>query len=305
METEPKHKQATIKFASHRTNGNEASTIPACRNETLMLLKIGYEIIFDLPAPVAMQLMLRVHPSRQNDVRREQIIIEPEVAVETFTDSFDNQCERIAAPKGRVRLWSDAVIEDCGQLDPLVPDAIQHPVEQLPAEALQFLVSSRYCEVDKLSPIAWELFGQTKPGWARVQAICDWVNLKVKFGYPHARWTKSAIDVYIERAGVCRDFTHLAVTMCRCMNIPARYTTGYLGDIGVPYSPAPMDFSAWFEVYLGGAWHTFDARHNKRRIGRIVMARGRDAVDVALTTSYGSAPLEKFTVWTDEVQSVD
>ncbi len=268
-----------------------------------MFIKIGYEIIFDLPAPVAMQLMLRVHPSRQNDVRREQIIIEPEVSVETYLDAFGNQCERVAAPKGRFRLWSDAVIEDSGLPDAVVPNAIQHPVEHLPSDALQFLVSSRYCEVDKLSPIAWELFGQTQPGWSRVQAICDWVHAKVKFGYPHARWTKSSIDVYIERAGVCRDFTHLAVTLCRCMNIPARYVTGYLGDIGVPISSAPMDFSAWFEVYLGGAWHTFDARHNQRRIGHLVMARGRDAVDVALTTSYGPAPLEKFTVWTDEVKN--
>ncbi len=270
-----------------------------------MFIKIGYEIIFDLPSPVAMQLMLRVHPSRQKDLRREQIIIEPEVPVESYTDTFGNHCERIAAPKGRLRLWSDAVIEDCGQPEPIVTEAAQWPVEKLPAEALQFLISSRYCEVDKLSPIAWELFSDTPTGWARVQAICDWVHAKVKFGYPHARWTKSSIDAYIERAGVCRDFTHLAMTFCRCMNIPARYVTGYLGDIGVPAANAPMDFSAWFEVYLGGEWHTFDARHNQRRIGRIAMAKGRDAVDVALTTSYGPAPLEKFTVWTDEVKSID
>lgn len=270
-----------------------------------MLIKIGYEIVFDLPAPVAMQLMLRVHPSRQNDLRREQILIEPEIPVETFFDSFGNRCERIAAPKGRLRLWADAVIDDPGVPDPLSPEAEQWPVEKLPSDVLPYLMSSRYCEVDKLSLIAWELFGQTRPGWARVQAICDWAHSKVTFGYPHARWTKSATDVYVERTGVCRDFTHMAVTLCRCMNIPARYTTGYLGDIGVPVSNAPMDFSAWFEVFLGGAWHTFDARHNQRRIGRIVMARGRDAVDVALTTSYGSAPLEKFTVWTDEVSSAD
>lgn len=285
FETESKHKPITIYVD--------------------MLIKVGYEIVFDLPAPTPMQLMLRVHPSRQSDVQREQIIIEPEVAVETFTDSFGNHCERIMAPKGKLRLWADAVVEDSGEPDALIADAEQWPVEKLPAEALQFLMSSRYCEVDKLSPIAWELFGQTKPGWARVQAICDWVHSKVRFGYPHARWTKSAIDVYIERAGVCRDFTHMAVTLCRCMNIPARYTTGYLGDIGVTPSSAPMDFSAWFEVFLGGEWHTFDARHNQRRIGRIVMARGRDAVDVALTTSYGPAPLEKFTVWTNEVKSVE
>jgi transglutaminase-like putative cysteine protease len=270
-----------------------------------MLIRIGHEIVFNLAAPVAMQLMLRVHPSRQQDVRREQIIIEPEIPVESFFDSFGNRCERIAAPKGRLRLWTDAVIEDSGLPDPMAPDAEQWPVEKLPPDVMPFLMSSRYCEVDKLSTVAWELFGSTPSGWARVQAICDWVNEKVSFGYPHARWTKSASDVYIERAGVCRDYTHLAVALCRCLNIPARYTTGYLGDIGVPRSAAPMDFSAWFEVFLGGAWHTFDARHNKRRIGRIVMARGRDAVDVALTTSYGPAPLSKFTVWTEEIDSVD
>jgi transglutaminase-like putative cysteine protease len=270
-----------------------------------MLIKLGYEIEFDLPAPVAMLLLLRVHPTRQSDVRREQIIIEPEVPVETFTDVFGNRCDRIQAPAGKLRLWADAVIEDSGQPDAVSPNAEQWPIEKLPAETLPFLMSSRYCEVDKLSPVAWELFGQTKPGWPRVQAICDWVHQKVEFGYLHARWTKSATDVYVERDGVCRDFTHLALTLCRCMNIPARYTTGYLGDIGVPYSAAPMDFSAWFEVFLGGQWHTFDARHNARRIGRVVMAYGRDAVDVALTTSYGSAPLGKFKVWTDVVHSVD
>ena len=270
-----------------------------------MLIKLGYEIEFDLPMPVAMLLLLRVHPSRAADVRREHIIIEPEVPVETFTDVFGNRSDRIQAPAGKLRLWANTVVEDSGQPDPITANAEQWPIEKLPPEALPFLMSSRYCEVDKLSPVAWELFGQTKPGWARVQAICDWVHQKVEFGYHHARWTKSATDVYVERAGVCRDFTHLALTFCRCMNIPARYTTGYLGDIGVPPLPAPMDFSAWLEVYLGGKWHTFDARHNARRIGRVPMAYGRDAVDVALTTSYGSAPLEKFTVWTEEVQSLD
>jgi len=268
-----------------------------------MLIKIGYEMVLNPPAPVAMHTLLRVHPSRQADLRREQVLIEPTVPVDTFYDAFGNCCERIFAPAGRLRLFADAVIEDDGLPDPVAPQAAQWPVHELPSDVLPFLMSSRYCEVDKLSPVAWELFGNTAPGWARVQAVCDWVNLKVTFGYEYARWTKSAADVYMERAGVCRDFTHLAVTLCRCLHIPARYATGYLGDIGVPPNPHPMDFSAWFEVFLGGTWHTFDARHNERRIGRVVMARGRDAVDVAMTTTYGDAPLETFRVWTDEVSS--
>ena len=183
----------------------------------------------------------------------------------------------------------------------MAPHAIQHPIPDLPLDVLPYLLASRYCEVDRLSDIAWELFGQTPEGWGRAQAICDWVHNHVQFGYEFARPTKSAYDVYEERRGVCRDFTHLALTFCRCMNIPARYATGYLGDIGVQVSPSPMDFSGWFEVYLGGRWYTFDARHNVPRIGRVVMARGRDAVDVALTTSFGSSSLVKFVVWTDEV----
>src|SRR5207302_1063843 len=180
-------------------------------------------------------------------------------------------------------------------------NARQDPVQELPVETLPFLLVSRYCEVDLLSDLAWNLFGQTPEGWPRVQAVCDWVQANVRFGYEHARATRTAAEVLAERVGVCRDFTHLAVTFCRCLNIPARYATGYLGDIGVAPVPAPMDFSAWFEVYLGGRWHTFDARHNVPRIGRVLMARGRDAVDVALTTSFGATELKEFSVWTDEV----
>ena len=267
-----------------------------------MLIQIGHELTFDLREPVAMTLLLDVHPDRTADVREYESRIEPEIPVHRFTDSFGNVCARIDAPAGKLKLWANGLVEDSGVPDPIVADAIQHPVSELPDECLQFLLNSRYCEVDKLVPIAWELFGEVAPGWSRVQAICDWVHSKVTFGYAFARPTKSALDVYVERMGVCRDFAHTALTLCRCMNIPARYSTGYLGDIGVPQSNSPMDFSGWFEVFLGGQWHTFDARHNKRRIGRIVMARGRDATDCALTTSYGSAPLVGFKVWTNEIK---
>lgn len=268
-----------------------------------MLIRIGYELIFDLKAPVAMSMLLDLVPERAPDVRAYRACVEPDVPVHRFTDSFGNLGSRIHAPAGKVRLWADGVVEVSGESDPVDLSAKQHAVEDLPDECLQFLLNSRYCEVDKLVPLAWDLFGHTPEGWARVQAICDWVNHKVTFGYAFARPTKSASDVIIERLGVCRDFAHTALTLCRCMNIPARYATGYLGDIGPdnPPSASPMDFSGWFEVFLGGQWHTFDARHNKRLIGRVVMARGRDATDCALTTSYGPAPLVGFKVWTDEV----
>ena len=267
-----------------------------------MLIRIGYEIGFEVPAPAPMVLVLGTRPEWDDKVKRPgQLRVEPEVPVEHYADSFGNRCARLIAPKGRITFWDDAVVEDSGQPDEQAPDAIQHRVEDLPSDVLMYLLASRYCEVDQLSDIAWSLFGNTPEGWGRVQAICTWVHNHVEFGYQYARPTKTAWDVYKEKQGVCRDFTHLALTFCRCMNIPARYATGYLGDIGVPLSPNPMDFSGWFEVYLGGRWYTFDARHNQPRIGRIVMARGRDAVDVALTTSFGSAPLARFVVWTDEV----
>ena len=280
-------------------------TVPAradAKEEGRMLIRIGFEIVFDVPAPVPILLVLSTHPDVDPKIRRAGgLRIEPEVPVREYLDSFGNRCGRIMAPAGKVTLWDDAIVEDSGEVDEVAPRAIQHPIQDLPDDVLPYLLPSRYCEVDRLSDIAWNLFGQTNEGWARAQAICDWVHDHVTFGYKYARPTKSAHDVYEERRGVCRDFTHLALTLCRCMNIPARYATGYLGDIGVPLSPDPMDFSGWFEVYLGGRWYTMDARHNRPRIGRVVMARGRDAVDVALTTSFGTARLEKFVVWTDEV----
>ena len=270
-----------------------------------MLIRLGYEIAFDLPGPTPMLLMLHVHPSRSGSLREpDQVRVEPAVPVEEFSDPFGNRCGRILAPAGALRLSNDTLVEDSGLPDPVCPEAVQHPVEGLPPEVLPFLLASRYCEVDRLNDIAWGLFGQAPTGWGRVQAVCDWVHDNVRFGYQFARPTKTAYDVYAERQGVCRDFMHLAITFCRCLNVPARYATGYLGDIGVPPAPSPMDFSAWFEAYLGGRWHTFDARHNVPRIGRVLMARGRDATDVALTTSFGAALLKTFVVRTEEVAGV-
>lgn len=233
--------------------------------------------------------------------RGEYLLVEPPVQVSDYIDRFGNRCGRLLAPAAPLRFWNDAVVEDSGQPDRQHPDAEQHEIHELPNETLKFLIASRYCEVDRMVNLAWQLFGNTPKGWARVQAVCDFVHRHLHFDYFQARSTRTAYEAYQEGVGVCRDFTHLAVTFCRCLNIPARYCTGYLGDIGVPPAPEPMDFSAWFEVYLGGEWHTFDARHNRPRIGRVLMAYGRDAADVALLTSFGPSRLERFTVWTDEV----
>jgi transglutaminase-like putative cysteine protease len=266
-----------------------------------MLIRIGFEMAFEVPTPSPMMLMLAIRPEREATVRRPGgLKVEPAVPVEWFADGFGNRCARLSAPAGQLRIWDDLIVEDDGMPDVVAPEAEQVAVEDLPPDVLVYLLGSRYCEVDRLSEIAWQLFGDSPTGWGRVQAVCDWVNKNVRFGYQFARPTKTAYDVFEERAGVCRDLNHLALTFCRCLNIPARYATGYLGDIGVPPQPCPMDFSGWFEAYLGGRWYTFDARHNVPRIGRVLMALGRDAVDVALTTSFGATRLEKFVVWTDE-----
>jgi transglutaminase-like putative cysteine protease len=251
-----------------------------------------------------MILTLNIHESRAQDiVFPDQMMTQPWCPMEGHADSFDNWCTRLVAPPGQLRIFADAVVRDTGARDIVAPQAQQIPVEALPPDTLRFLLGSRYCETDLLSPIAWQLFGNTPPGWPRVQAICDFVHQHIQFGYGFARPTKTAWEAYQERAGVCRDFAHLAIAFCRCMNIPARYCTGYLGDIGVPPSAAPMDFSGWFEAFLDGRWYTFDARHNTPRIGRVLIARGRDASDVAISTAFGTSALTSFRVWTDEVIS--
>jgi transglutaminase-like putative cysteine protease len=250
--------------------------------------------------------MLNVHPSRASDIiRPDHLYITPMAPVTRYSDAFGNICTRLVAPAGQLQLSTDALVADSGLPDMVEPSARQHEIADLPHDALVYLLASRYCETDRLMQAAWSQFGNTPLGWARVQAICDFVHSHVRFGYQHARATKTAAEVAVERRGVCRDFAHLAITLCRCMNIPARYCTGYLGDIGVLPEPEPMDFSAWFEVYLGGRWYSFDARHNIPRIGRIVMARGRDAADVAFSTTFGPNVLRRFAVHTDEVQPVE
>jgi transglutaminase-like putative cysteine protease len=267
-----------------------------------MRIRLGYDLQFDLPVSVPVVAMLNVHPSRAGDLLAPDCLrIEPNLRHQQYIDNFGNLCTRFNAPAGRIRLWNSTIIQDSGDADAHDFSAREIPVVDLPPETLPFLLSSRYCEVDLLSNTAAQLFGSIAPGWQRVQAICDWVHENVTFGYPFASPTKTAVDVYRERKGVCRDFQHLAITFCRCLNIPARYATGYLGDIGVPLMDAPMDFSAWFEVYLEDRWWTFDARHNMPRIGRVLMATGRDATDVAITTSFGAACLVHFEVTTDEV----
>ena len=271
-----------------------------------MRIRCGFRIAYDFSQPVPMLLALSVHPSREPDLLSQPVLhTSPALEVRGYTDDFGNVCHRVLAPHGRVELTTEFEIRDSGEADLVEAGAKQFEVQDLPDGALVYLLGSRYCETDKLSNIAWSLFGGTEPGWARVQAICDFAHERITFGYHHARPDKSAWDGYNERQGVCRDYAHLAVTLCRCMNIPARYCTGYLGDIGVPPSDAAMDFSAWFEAYLegtdGGRWYTFDARHNFPRIGRILMARGRDATDVALVTSFGPAWLSLFEVTTLEL----
>lgn len=268
-----------------------------------MLIHVGCEVVFSFPRPAAAILMVQLHPSRLPTVRRqEQLNFEPILPFEEYIDGFGNRCCRITAPPGDLAIRTDAVVDDCGLPDLQVPEARQHDVGELPHDALVFLLPSRYCEVDsELKDLSWTLFGHVTPGWPRVQAICDYVYNHVRFDYMRARNTRTAWDVYKEQVGVCRDFMHLAITFCRCLNIPARYCTGYLGDIGVPPAPFPMDFSAWFEAYIGGQWYAFDARHDVPRIGRVLMARGRDAADVALTTIFGQNNLKSFRVWTEEV----
>ncbi|MDB5736535.1 MAG: transglutaminase [Sphingomonas bacterium] len=270
-----------------------------------MLIRTGYDIRFEADAPVPMMAMLSIHPSRHQDMRTpHRIVASPDVPTYDYVDVFGNTCTRVTIPEGGLTLSCDFVVEDKGLPDIVAPDAQQVPIDHLPDDILVYLLASRYCETDRLLDTAWSLFGGIQPGWKMVEEIVSFTHDHIEFGYHHARPTKTAWDAHQEKQGVCRDFAHLAITLCRCMNVPARYCTGYLGDIGISPSDAPMDFSAWFEVYLGGIWYTFDARHAKPRIGRILMARGRDATDTALTTQFGSAQLVRFDVHTNEVDAI-
>ena len=270
-----------------------------------MHIRAGLELIYTFPQPTPVILVVDIHYSRVSDiVSQDRLSTNPAVPITAYRDGFGNWCSRILAPAGQIRITTGAVVRDSGAPDPVVPDAGQQPVHSLPEETLVFLLGSRYCETDLLSQIAWNLFAWTAPGWPRVQAICDYVHNHIAFNYQQARPTRTAWEVFNERVGVCRDYTHLAIAFCRCMNIPARYCTGYLGDIGTAPPYGVGDFAAWLEVYLAGAWHTFDARNNVPRIGRVLIARGRDAADVAIATTFGPNTLDSFTVWTDEMDGL-
>lgn len=266
-----------------------------------MRINVGCELGFDLPQTTPMIVMLNVHYSRYSDLERpDYLIVDPAVPIEGYRDSFGNWCNRLVAPAGHVQLKTDAIIRDSGRTDPIELNAVQHEVQYLPPELLLFLLGSRYCETDRLSDEAWRLFGNTPLGWGRVQAVCDFVHRHIAFSYEDSRPTKTAFETLEEGTGVCRDFAHLAAAFCRCLNIPARYCTGYITDIGLLPPYPPMDFAAWIEVFLGGRWHVFDPRNNAPRIGRILVAHGRDAADVPLTHIFGPGTLSAFRVWAAE-----
>ena len=271
-----------------------------------MLIRTGFDISFETDTEVPLLALLHVRPERRKDLRTPEVLqTDPHVPHRTFIDPFGNVATRLIIPAGGIALRTDFVIEDTGTPDEVNPDAVQQNIEDLPDEVLPFLLASRYCEVSKLADESWEIARKAEPGWARVQALVDAAHERIRFDYMKASTEHTARSAFDERYGVCRDFAHLAITLCRAANIPARYCTGYLGDIGIDPIDAPMDFSAWFEAWLDGRWYTFDARHNTPRIGRIVMARGRDATDAALTTAFGSARLARFEVHTDQVADTD
>ena len=267
-----------------------------------MRIRVGYEFVYSFPQPTPMILTVSIHYSRASDIIvPDHLTTDPLVPVSTYRDGFGNLSSRIVAPAGQFRIKSTGLVRDTGLLDVVVLYAQQHAVKDLPEETLVFLLGSRYCETDLLSPVAWQLFGQSQRGWPLVQTICDYVHNRITFDYQSARPTRTAWEAYNERSGVCRDFAHLAIAFCRCMNIPARYCTGYLGDTGTAPPYGVPDLAAWMEVYLGGAWYIFDPRNNVPRIGRVLIARGRDAADVAIATTFGMNILESFKVWTDEI----
>lgn len=267
-----------------------------------MKLRVGYQLDYEFPQPTPMILVLNVHHSRVSDLSApDHVIVSPSVPISGYRDGFGNWCNRLVAPRGSMRITSSSEVNDSGIADPKFPAAMQTPIEDLPEEALVFLLASRFCDSDQMLDLAWKQFGGRETGWARVQDICDFVHQHIAFGYEHARVTRTASEAYKERRGVCRDYAHLAIAFCRALNIPARYCTGYLGDVGTSPPYPPGDFAAWFEAYLGGKWHTFDPRNNVPRIGRVLIARGRDAADVAIATTFGPNTLKSFRVWTDEM----
>src|SRR5215212_4944318 len=266
-----------------------------------MRVRVGCEFKYQTQMPVPMLMLVRARPDAEHQTRYESQWTDPSIPLREYRDSFGNPCWRLVLPTGDSVIRYDAVVEVSGEPDPVVPDAPLVPVEELPDDALVFTLPSRYIESDLLLDDAWQLFGNTPPTWARIQAICDWVHANVEYGYGLSGPTTTALDVFKQRQGVCRDFAQISVALCRALNIPARYTFGYLGDIAVEPPDVPMDFHAWFEAYLGGQWYTFDARHNVPRIGRVKIGHGRDAVDVALTTTYGAASLTSMVVWSDEI----
>lgn len=290
---------------AHSSSSFELANAKVVQKGGAMQLRVGYELIYSFPQPTPIILVVNVHDSRARDILiSDALTTDPAIPIKAYRDVFGNQCNRLMAPAGRLRMSTDAVVRDSGLPDPPPQFATQDSVEDLPAETLVFLLGSRYCETDLLSQVAWQLFASTPPGYPRVQAICDYVHHHIRFDYQQASATRSATQVFAQRIGVCRDYAHLAITFCRCMNIPARYCTGYLSDIGTPLPYPPGDFAAWIEVWVGGQWQLFDPRNNVPRMGRILMARGRDASDVAIATTFGPNTLESFRVWTDETGEV-
>lgn len=271
-----------------------------------MRLNVGYEFRYDFPQPTPCILTLNIHSSRVSDLEfPDHIVVTPSTPVTGYRDGFGNWCSRIVAPAGRVRISTSAIIGDTGKPEASALNARQVPVEYLPDAALEFLLPSRYCESDRFLDLSWELFGNASPGAGRVQSICDYVHGHIAFDYEDADPARTAFGAYEKGSGVCRDYAHLAIAFCRSLNIPARYCTGYLSDVGTPPPFPPGDFAAWFEAYLDGGWHTFDPRNNSPRVGRILIAQGRDAADVAMVTTFGPNTLESFKVWNDEIQSAE
>lgn len=266
-----------------------------------MRIRVGCEFVWETVAPVPMLMLVRPRADADHLAIYESTWSDPQLPIHEYTDLHGNNCWRFVAPAGTSTIRYDAVVEIPPTPDPVVPDAALHAVEDLPDDAIVFTLPSRYVESDKLLDVAWELFGNTAPTWERIQAVCDWVHHNIEFRNGASTPATTAYDIYQQRAGVCRDFALLSVAFCRALNIPARYTFGYLPDIAIEPPDVPMDFHTWFEAYVGGRWYTFDARHNTPRVGRVVIGRGRDAVDCALSTAYGNARLAKFTVWSDEI----